>query len=458
MLSETSYVPIDQGLGERIRWFTTLRWFLLTVVTAFVLLGNRWLGNVLPASPLLGTLVAIAGYSLVFWVVAQRLSSRGAPSKRHVLLMQGQTLADLLALTILLHFSGGLENPFSVYYVLLVAVGSIVMTRRASYLYAGIATILWVGLLVTEATGVIPHYNLAGFRSPVRYQQLGHIFAESVVLVIANFGVAYLASNIVERLREGERQLYEANASLEMRAAELARLNERLRELDRTRALFLRLVTHELRAPVAAIQSYLRLILDGYVPDERFQEIIAKAEQRARDQLELISDLLDLARLEEPQSDTPVEPSDAAAILRDVLDMMQVRIEDKALSVEVNTAPAISPVLANEEHVKQVWINLISNAVKYTPDGGHVTITLKEQDDVIYGSVRDTGIGINPEEIEHIFESFYRTEAAKAMTRQGTGLGLSIVAGIMKRYGGRVWLESEIGRGSTFSFEWPKAE
>jgi len=114
-------------------------------------------------------------------------------------------------------------------------------------------------------------------------------------------------------------------------------------------------------------------------------------------------------------------------------------------------------VLANVEHVRQVWTNLISNAIKYTPDGGKVMVSLKEEDGKIRGAVQDTGIGIAPEEQERIFEDFYRTEAAKAMAHHSTGLGLSIVKGIMERYGGRIWLTSKVGEGSTFFFELPKA-
>jgi signal transduction histidine kinase len=372
--------------------------------------------------------------------------------------MHVQIIIDLLALTALLHFAGGIENPFSVYYVLLVVIGSILTTQQAGYLYASIASMLWVGLLVAEATGLLPHYNLRGFRSPQRYRQTSHLFAESFVISSANFGIAYVSSSIIKRLRRGERELYEANRSCQTRAEELSRLNRRLQELDRTRSLFIRLVTHELRAPVAAIQSYLQLILEGYVPKERVQEIISKAERRAREQLELISDLLSLARLHEIGKEGQIEPSDMAAVLRDVLDMMQGSFEDKRLSLDVKVEVSQAEVMMPENHARQIWSNLISNAVKYTPAGGDVSVTLEGQDETIRGAVQDTGIGISPEEQESIFEDFYRTEAAKSMSQHGTGLGLSIVKGIMDRYDGRIWVESQEGKGSIFFFELPKAD
>ncbi|MEA3408687.1 MAG: HAMP domain-containing sensor histidine kinase [Chloroflexota bacterium] len=144
-------------------------------------------------------------------------------------------------------------------------------------------------------------------------------------------------------------------------------------------------------------------------------------------------------------------------ILRDVLDMMQGSMENKNLSTGVEIETDELRVMVPENHVRQIWSNLISNAVKYTPEGGRIAIVLEDKGDTVFGAVQDTGIGINPEEQESIFEDFYRTESAKAMSQHGTGLGLSIVKGIMDHYNGRIWVESEEGKGSIFYFELPKA-
>jgi len=275
-------------------------------------------------------------------------------------------------------------------------------------------------------------------------------------MATSNFGVAYLASNIVTRLREGERALFAANSACELRAAELRELNQRLQDVDRSRAQFIRLVTHELRAPVAAIRSYLRLILDGYVEPDRLMEIVAKSEQRAADQLDLIEDLLDLARVREPRADA-LKPVDMAAVLHDVMDLMAARVEEKNLAVKVDVRPGRMVVVADEAQMKQVWMNLVSNAVKYTPAGGRVVISLSVGNGTVCGAVEDTGIGIKPEDLPKIFEDFYRTETAKQMSRQGTGLGLSIVRGVVEHYGGTLSVDSEYGVGSTFRFTLPQA-
>ncbi|MCE5257819.1 MAG: HAMP domain-containing histidine kinase [Chloroflexi bacterium] len=456
-MTEILRIPLDRELGERSRWLVTVRWPATGFALGLVLIVHYVLHVSLPLNALWATLAVIFCYNGLFWILTRRLTSRNAPRETHALIIYMQLAADLVAFTMIMHFTGGLENPFAAYYVLLVLTASMLTTQRASLIYATAASIVWVALLLCEAGGVIPHYNLAGYRLPGRYTEPMHVVSISLVLISLNLIVAFFISGIISRLREGERQLYDADLACELRAGELAKLNERLKELDHSRAMFIRLVTHELRAPVAAIQSYLRLILDGYVPAERFNEIITRAELRARDQLDLIADLLDLVHAQEPKAPATVTTVDASSVLMDVLDLMQVRAQAKQLGITIQ-APKGLLVRAESEHIKQVWMNLVSNAIKYTPAGGKIDITVAADDGQVRGSVRDTGIGMTPEEQAMIFEPFYRTETAKQTSAQGTGLGLSIVKEIITRYSGRIWVESVKGKGSTFNFELPRSE
>ncbi len=450
-------IPVERAMGDRTRWLVRFRWLLLVVATLAVLLLDLAFGLGLPYGPLAILLVAVLGYHAVFWWLGHHPPQGVRPRRYYTTLLHTQIVTDMVALTALLHLTGGLENPLFALYVLLVGVGSILTTPSVSYRYAAVATGLWVALTLLEAFGVLRHHNLAGFRLPSRYREWPHLISVWLAVGASSFGIAHLCSGIMQYVRRGEQELLEANAACEARAAELQRLNQKLQELDQSRYLFIRLVTHELRAPVAAIQSYLRLILEGYVPEDRLMEIIGKAEKRAHDQLELISDLLDLARVQDVREQHDVGLLDVAAVLRDVLDMMAARFEDKRLSLDVEIAPDLPPVEATEAHIKQVWTNLVSNAIKYTPEEGAITIRLTREGDLIRGTVSDTGIGIHPEEMEHIFEEFFRTDAAKAMARHGTGLGLSIVKSVVERYGGEVWVESVVNQGSTFGFTLPVA-
>jgi len=236
--------------------------------------------------------------------------------------------------------------------------------------------------------------------------------------------------------------------ALERRALELERL-------DRVKSTFTRTVAHELRAPTAAIQSYLRLILDGYIPPEQQRKYLIRAEQRTSAQLELISDLLHLAHLQNPDLRIEREPVNVAESLREVCDLMSSRAQEKRIKLIVSVPEETYTISADPKHIKQLWSNLVSNAIKYTDEGGAVNITMTVQNKQVIISVRDTGIGIAPEYLPRIFEEFYRTKAAKEHSEMGTGLGLSIVKRIVETYQGHIDVQSAVGQGSTFTVTLP---
>ena len=253
----------------------------------------------------------------------------------------------------------------------------------------------------------------------------------------------FSADDLVLRVKQGvERR----RLSLESRRCLLAeqearRLTEEkthLEEINRAKTSFVRLVTHELRAPIAAIQSYLRLILDGYVPPEREHEIIGRAEIRAQEQLALISDLLELSRLQDARMPEKASMANLGDILRDVVQQFEGQAKQKNQQLNVSISCNLPPVRVMADQFKSVWVNLISNALKYTPAGGSISVQLICHDDSIIGEVRDTGIGIPAEAQEHLFDEFFRAQNAKAFTEQGTGLGLAIVKQVIERSGGDI--------------------
>jgi signal transduction histidine kinase len=436
-----------------------LRWIFIIFVLAVVSVGNIVFPDCLPIPTLIALCAVMAICNGLFLMYSRRLATCAEPEleNRCRQFSKLQIASDIVFFTLVLHFTGGIENPFYLFYIVYVTAAAIVLPRRSAFLYAALALVLYSALVLTESLHWIPHIHLVGFVSPQRFERGVYVAVVLFALGATLFICAYLASSTAEILRRREKELLESNLSCEVRAGQLGQLNARLADLDKARSQFIRLVTHELRAPVAAIQSYLRLILDGYVPAEKQREIIEKSERRALEQLALISDLLDLARLQDKRGEAEPVPVDMAEILHGVADLMQARAADKDLLFSVEVEPNVPPVKATPEHVKRLWTNLISNAIKYTEPGGIVVVTLSQNPNYIVGTVRDTGIGISKEQMVHLFEEFYRTEEAKAMERQGTGLGLSIVKRIVESYGGRIWVESEQGKGSKFSFALPKA-
>lgn len=263
-------------------------------------------------------------------------------------------------------------------------------------------------------------------------------------------------------MRELNEQLRAANAECKARReelervnAELAHANAKLRELEDVRAQFTLLVTHELRAPVAAIQSYLKLILDGYVPQPKIRETLEKAERRAREQLALIADLLELGRIGSADARGMVQPVQVEQALREQIDLLTAAAGERKITLHADIEATLPPVLANFDQIKSLWNNLISNAIKYNRDGGRVDISLQRKGERLVASVADTGIGIPPEAMKRLFSEFFRADNAKAHSRMGTGLGLSIVKEIVERTGGQITVESELDKGTTFRFWLP---
>lgn len=243
--------------------------------------------------------------------------------------------------------------------------------------------------------------------------------------------------------------------TVEEEAKELARAKEELEKLDTMKSRFMVTVAHELRAPVAAIQGYLGLVLDGYAADDA-QEMVESAHQRCDELLDMIDDLLLLAHMKERTSEPRKTTVSFAAILEEVGRLFKGEAEAKGVTfnVEILSRPEM---LGDEERLKRLWTNLISNAIKYTPRGGTVEASLDQTDRHIVGTVSDTGIGISEDDIPRIFEEFHRTEQAKKVESRGTGLGLPIVKQIVESYEGTIQVDSELAKGTTITFTLPRS-
>jgi signal transduction histidine kinase len=277
---------------------------------------------------------------------------------------------------------------------------------------------------------------------------------------IAKPFTAEMLLQVISRELERQRLMKEARRvqQLEEEARELARAKAELEKLDAVEGRFMLTMVHILRAPVAVIQNYVQLIRKGYVPAEEQPEMLERIEQRAGELLTTLDDLLTLAYLKERVGAQDVETVSLADALESVLPAMSERAAQRQiqLQVEIQDRPAVR---ANPNHIKALWSHLLDNAIRYTPAGGQVRVTISTDtgQKQAVGAVSDTGIGIPVDEIPRIFEEFYRTEEARRMQETGTGLGLAIVRQVVEIYGGTIEVQSEVGRGSTFRFRLPLA-
>jgi two-component system NtrC family sensor kinase len=229
-----------------------------------------------------------------------------------------------------------------------------------------------------------------------------------------------------------------------------------LKELDRLKSDFIHTVSHDLRSPLTAILGYTELVERTGPLNLNQQEFLRRLQGSIHHITTLINDLLDLGRLE-AGFDTRRELVHIENILKYSLDMFETQVKKKNIKLNVDVAENLKPVRANPIRIRQMLDNLIGNAIKYTSAEGSVHVSMSMQANQIILKVEDTGQGIPPEEQGRVFEKFYRaTNTVEGV--EGTGLGLAIVKSIVDSHQGRVWVESTVGKGSSFIVLLPTQE
>ncbi len=228
----------------------------------------------------------------------------------------------------------------------------------------------------------------------------------------------------------------------------------RLKELDRVKTEFISIVSHDLRTPLTTIRGYVELLPRVGPLNDTQREFVTRIERGTVNIVNLIADLLDVSRIE-AGLDWEMELTDIVKVVRSATTSLRADADAKRQTLTVDTA-ALPPILGNSRRLEQVVANLVSNAIKYTPEGGRIDVSLRDDEDFVVLRVRDNGIGISADDQLRIFDKFFRVESDATMRIDGTGLGLSIVKTIVERHKGRAWVESETGTGSTFSVVLPK--
>ncbi|HHI79915.1 MAG TPA: PAS domain-containing protein [Planctomycetes bacterium] len=230
-----------------------------------------------------------------------------------------------------------------------------------------------------------------------------------------------------------------------------------LRELQTGRRAFVANVSHEFRTPLTAILGYLETVLhDPDMPREERVRILERVFAQAQRLEALVLDLLQLARIESsPESGSQRKIFSPRVLMGFVVEAFRPQALEKSIELSLEDAEAPARILSDEDAVRQILENLVSNAIRYTPEGGRVRLRCKALGEDLCFEVEDTGIGIAPQHLSRIFERFYRTDPARTRFQGGTGLGLAIVKHLSQRLGGRVQVRSEVGEGSTFSLHLP---
>ncbi len=606
---------VEEELISSVAWFIRFRWVAGLGVLAATGFATSMLHLTLPATPLYILGFAILGYNAIFRIILdRRLRAELRDIDHFDFLTKAQIGMDWLAITALIHFTGGLESPAILYFLFHIIIAAMLLSPSATYVATAMAAVLIGGLTGLEYAGWLAHVHIPEFIDTELYRAPTYILGTLFFLYSTMFVAAYLATTLSSRLRQREaevvelgenlrraygrlRTLYESaesvNSTLELEqvldrlvqrtasalrvracsirlldasgarlhvaavyglsdayvkkgdllldqnplarevlagktiitnavmgemglqypsealaegicsmlsaplhskkqllgliraysierdhftpddaefltaiasqgsvAIENALAYQELSRLDEMKSSFTVTVTHELRSPVSVVRSLLRTLTGGYAGalSEGQNDLATRALRRADFLQTLIDDLLDLAA---GKSEMVAREERVVVRLDEVVPSVVQRFEsaarEKQIDLRWRCASGDQPttISATNEGIDRIVNNLVSNAIKYTPAGGRVSVTLGHIDGKAQLEVADTGIGIPEDSLLHLFEEFYRAPNAKAQEKEGTGLGLAITKDLVTRYDGHIGVRSELGHGTTFIVTFP---
>jgi len=442
-------LPRSAELTERVAWFIRLRWVAVAGILLAVPAGTRLLGFAEMAA---GRILALAAclfalncaYVLAARLLHNRVRSDGTPDLRTVdLFAKTQIVLDLLILTAILHYSGGVQNPFSFFYIFHVVIASILLSRRSAYAVAALCVALFGSMVLLEELGSLPRYPIAPQTADYSPGYVATVVAATASTL---FIAVFMATSIMARLRQKEDELEHAWRAV--------------KQLEATKSRFLRLVSHEMRSPIVAIQSILDAVrvTGGQCLGEKNSEMLTRAGERAESLLHLTKDLLTLSRQQslEPGHEQ-LGTVEMLEVTRNCVGLFRAQADERGVVVNEEYPAAAFSVRGDAESLGLVVSNLLSNAIRYTPAGGTVSISWRLDKPFAVLTVADTGIGIPEADMKHVFKEFFRADNARRFTGSGTGLGLAITRNIVERSGGSIVVESRESTGTTFTVTLPVA-
>ncbi len=443
-MDDTNLKPAE-GLTERLYWLIRLRWVAVGGVFFTALFADKALHIPLALAALYSIAGALGVYNLLFllylaWFRAAARPDLPALANR---LANAQIAMDLLGLTALLHFSGGVENPFAYYFVFHMIIASVLLSRRASYLQATFAVFLFLLMAGLEYSGVWTHYCVAVQAAGCRRADLINLLGVAAAFTSTLYIAVYMAGSVSLKLREKEATLRAANLLLN--------------EKDRIKSNYVLRVSHDIKDHLAAIQACLDPVLHGLTGELKpaQENLIRRSYERTEKLTVFVKALLEITRIKLSQK-METGPFSLRKAAESAVNLVEERAKAKNIKLNFAVGPGVDVIVGAQIYIEETIANFLSNSIKYTPEGGSVDLMIGDAGASVLIRVSDTGMGIPKGDLPHIFEEFYRAKNAKAAERTGTGLGLSIAKEVAKRHNGRIWAESQEGKGSIFYLSLPK--
>lgn len=433
---------MEQDLYERLTWFIRLRWLAVAGLAASPFVASVF-GMRLNAPIFIVIAVFIGLYNSIFYVIQEK--HKNNIEKMSFFIVNGQISMDLLCLTAVLQMSGGVENPFVFYFIFHIVLSSILLPVKAAFYQTTLAAMLFTAMVSAEYTGLLKHHPIEGLLNQTLYDNKNYLISVSSVFISTLYITLFLAVSISEKLRERERHLKEAN--------------KMLNEKDRIKSEYILRVSHDIKGHLAAIQSCIHPVASGITGplNEGQSNLIKRAEDRSEKLLFFVKTLLNLTITKLKDSSGAVD-FDMAALIRDAV--IFVRPNAKSKHIDITAVMDEGPLNfhGSKPEINATLIEMLSNAVRYTPDKGSVKISLSIQDRSLIIKISDSGIGISPDELPKIFDEFFRGTNAKKIDHSSSGLGLAMAKQVVEQHKGSINVFSEKDKGTTFEIILPRGQ
>lgn len=280
---------------------------------------------------------------------------------------------------------------------------------------------------------------------------------ELIKILGTQIGEALENAQLFEETWKAQQEL---ETKVKLRTRELSEALDEIKQVSKRKSDFISAVSHELRTPLTSIKGYASILLTGklgQVPG-KVKERLEKINYHSDDLTKLINDLLDISRIESGKTELNLEPLDLSKLTNDILDLLSPQIKEGQLQIKLLPDKQLPKVLADRRQLERVLINLVGNAIKFTPRKGTISIQARPKAKNLQIDISDTGVGIPAKDLPHIFDEFYRSENVLDSKIKGSGLGLSLAKYIIAAHQGKIWASSELKKGSKFSFTLPLAQ
>jgi histidine kinase len=363
-------------------------------------------------------------------------------------------------------------------YLIIILVGGIVLATSTRFIIPSAFERHMSNMMGGEmmGPGMMPEVMggdlYSSFRNAVNEALLEAGLAAFAAAVLVSFFVSRQVVAPIQEMKSVSQHIAEGNYDQRVRipgngsgddmdelgqlATSFNQMAAKLAQTENMRRALIADISHELRTPLTTIKGSLEGILDGVLESspETFHQIYSEADRLQK----LVADLQEISRVEAGNVPLDLQPTNLAKQVKSVTRRLRPQFEEKSVILQVNAPDNLPEVLADQDRITQILINLVGNALQYTPSGGLVSVSATEFEDKVQIRVQDTGIGIPSEHLPHVFTRFYRVDKSRSRAGGGSGIGLTIAKHFVEAHNGQIWAESAgSGHGSTFTFQIPVA-